>query len=546
MTKIILSLVLSASLALGAVYPGGGSGGADSSAVDALSESLEVLAGNDFVLGGATNANVVGLARPYIEGPPIKRSDSYEGGVISVDLDAAADFTFVVTNETIEIAYTDAPDTTGTAASWSGIITNAFTNTATVQWGAASPTSLVPVTTLNTNDVYEFKLESRDNVLRYTYIGPQSEVLPPDLGGSGVTTGVAPDGKDVLGDWSITETTNYFPDLASGTVFRFPNTLNPYLKAPASRLSASDTNGLVITRRVEMLPAAAERIIGVDTNYYALSGLGQFTTNPAGVPFTATLINWGPDSSNNIVFASLSTNIASAGGGGGGTDYTLNLVEYWGMQDASGNLTGENGYHLTSTGGTLTYRAAGLVEPYSVTNTGDSSLTHTNPSPALQFDGTDTFTVAGWVHLANAATDFRYVVSRYDSTLADRVFALRTSGGNWQILVGTNASGATTLASTGIAAVTGSNYVALVYDGTIPEIKFSANGSSFASYTLNAPLLSEPVAFAIGGVLDNGAASGSRTAGYEQWALWSDAKPLSFIQDLYNGGTGKPRSEWEP
>jgi hypothetical protein len=380
--------------------------------------------------------------------------------------------------------------------------------------------------------------------MTFWWSGPQDSALVKSRGGTGVITGIAPDGSDILGEWSVTQTTNFFPDLASGTVFRFPNTLNPFLGAPASRLSSSATNGQVITRRIEMLPAAAQRIIVIDTNSYALSGLYHYNTNPAGVPFVATIVNWGPGSDENVAYASLSTNVAASGGSlGTGIPAPMLVLE---LEEASGvfvDATG-NGYNFASLGGAYTYQAAGKVGTYSITNNADSALVLTNPAPALQLDGSDPFSSTAWVAIGDGVSESSFLGGRYEQGTSDFVWGWRLNAGKLRVYYSTSA-GSVSSTTTTFDVYPGWAHIGMVYVPSGPSLKVTVNGTSFETISLAGQLTTESVPLTFGGILSSGAAvSSAIPVGFDQIAYWDVELTLDNIQTIHNSGSGLPHSSW--
>jgi hypothetical protein len=391
------------------------------------------------------------------------------------------------------------------------------------------------------------------NGVWFDWDGPQSTELGIIYGGTGVPTGKAKDALDILGTINFSSVTNAELDLASGTHFRLPNDQNVNLVAPASRISSTLSNTHERMFTFEMLQPASDQIVTCDTNYWTLSGMDQSNNVTSGSVFFGRGANWGPDANQNWLSGNVSTNVAAGGGGTPpGVDYTENLVGAWLCDDASGSITDSsgNGYHLASLGGNVTYQQAGHVEAFSITNGSDTTLVLTNPSPALQLDGSQSFSLGMWHSIGNAADGGQpYIVGRWDSAASERVWTIRLSTGFlWRM--GYNDDGAVTsgaFSTTTFAASAGWHYYFVVYDAVANTLGLSVDGVSYQTVDIGDDLeASFTTAFCVGGRLDSGLAADSARGAYEQIALWSDTKLLSFCQGLYNSGAGKPFSEWTP
>jgi hypothetical protein len=83
--------------------------------------------------------------------------------------------------------------------------------------------------------------------------------------------------------------------------------------------------------------------------------------------------------------------------------------------------------------------------------------------------------------------------------------------------------------------------LALVYDASVPSLKFLVDGAA-TTVTLNAPLVDETGVLSLGGVINSGAAFQSATGYYERAALWNEVKTTGFIQEILS----LPFDEWAP
>lgn len=507
--------------------------------IDSVVSSLGSFTAEDFVFGGQTNANPVGLKKAHFEGPPSVRLDAYEGGTVLLDLDQPG-FFITATNDVLSIGYANVPSTTGSLKSWPFTVTNAFTNLVTIEYGSAVPDSQVAFDSLGTNEVAKFRLFSENNVLTYQYVGPQVEVLPPALGGTGKTTGEAQAPKSIVGFPTYSSVTNAEINLGAGTIIRLDNTKDVLINTTASRLASSETNGLGQVRTIEMLNPAADRIVWVETNNFGLrGGMAQSNFVAAGTVFRATLVNWG---------ASVNHNYLDGGGtgvpaGGGSTPVDLNdfLFTAWLGTNSSGNLTDSTGNGISGVvvnGFAFTYSQPGKVEANSMTNNAGGNTGITNAALNAMLRGTNSWTIMGW-HVPNSVTANRYIAANWNNGSGDSWRFFTGTDGQYKLSCYTNST-STTLDSGLYSSLATWHHYALVYDKDVPEIRFVVDGVQSAiplAAALDSPATS---GFTYGGYWSAGTISTAFRGAIEQFLVYTNkAMALDDIQRIYNSGTGK-------
>lgn len=499
-----LPLAIIAGLLLGLVFVSQaqiarqGGGDASSAEVSALADAFTAFQSSDFVMGDRTNSSIVGLALPYIEGRVTKRSDTYEGGIIAVDLNAAGDFTFVITNGVLEIGYLNLPDTTGAVATWSGIATNASGDVALVEWGDATPTSFVPVTALAAGDVYEWKLESRDNVLRYTYIGPQSEVLPEALGGNATTNAMAVNPRATLYYPQITsQSTNLTAEHSKGTAMQ-------HWMADDIHLFASDGK-----------PATTNLMTWADWNLINMSGGDLLLTArddwlTIGFEFPYTVTNGttarfrtearGPSDTNFWIINALATTTV-VGGGGSPPASTLadGTGEAWWPFDDVTDTVATNG---SAAGSSLNLTTANTdrVTPGQTGQIGNSWTNAvdgangtwlTNYSSTLECPANGAITYAGWVLRVSGA----YAIARGPNTgSANYGWHLGLSiSGSIALRWSTNGTSYTTSTTSHAELTTGTwHFLVVIIDDENDRIGFSLDATSIEWFSTGANDINRP------------------------------------------------------
>ena len=503
--------------------------------IDSVTDDLE-----SFMTDNQTIAAQWGFNDLHIIKVPTSTVTTNTGTALEYDWTGAAVQLRVVTGNATRAAV-NAP--TGTNAVWGPVeilISDATTNCSLGQIdghilfgrktvGGVVPTEIAPNTTIFYQALY---------TPAYTWFfwrGNQDAPLSMPLGGSGVITGVAPDGKDVLGSMSFTSVTNVEVDLASGTVFRLPNTTNSYLVAPASRLSASDTNSLVRTRRVEMLPPNAQRVVSFDTNAYALSGISQVNTVAVGQPFVFTLVNWGPESSNNIAYASLSTNVTAAGGGGGASAWNANLGVWLDFQDSSGPATDSHGdYDFYELGGTFSWRAPGPWRTYAATNAADSTLCVNSAAAILTSCTNIPFTALITFGAQTGSATEGYIAGQWDYGNNRRVWGAKFESSTLKVWASTNGTGPSHTLTMGSVSASTTNTLAIIWDPAGDKFKASLNGGSFVEETVTFPYLHPNVPpITVGGAMNSGVAGLSSLGSIQQFVMYTNSvKTLGYIQDF--------------
>lgn len=522
---------------------------ASESTVDALFESLNALAGRDYVIGGATNENVVGLKQPVITGPVTKPSATYEGGTILADLAASGDFTFRITNATLEIGYASVPNTTGTVKTWSGIVTNAYTDIASVQWGDASATSKVPVTQLGTNDVYEFKLESRDNVLRYTYVGPQEQKIPPALGGTGTIHGQAVSPSGTVFVQSPATGTNYPVNFGYGT--RMEDAVGSGVVNINTNIMFHESSGRPAAGLEKRVQAFVVNTNATGTNYirprsnwqtigWPTNGLIELaSSNTAWLEFVAL------NSTEDKVWAinRLATTTTLGGGGAEPAYYgpTNGMVAYYNFEATSGstltNSLGGSDLTLSELGGAWTKDKV-VIHNKAWTNTVTSRiLTNDHSSLRLGRSGAS-FTMTAWIHLTDTDTA-RLAGEMYEAT-GQYGWGLRLASGasRFQIQAhdGTSFIG---LAHSNTSITAQRYFVACGLDNNGNVLRISVNGGNWETTAFSGNINDSSAGFSLGGYsLSTGALSSSR-AGWDEVGVWSRALSQTEIEYLYNSGSGK-------
>jgi hypothetical protein len=468
----------------------------------------------------------------------------------TLDWDGPPKVNLVVTgNVTISVGTTPDQGTFKWRVLWLTLTNSQSTNvTYTGPEGVISRTYDTPSGVVSERLLELFFVWDGTNVT-YDWKGPQDGYLAVNVGGTGVGTGIAPDGLEVLGTVTYTTTTNAEFELLSGTMFSLDNSKNNHILTPSSRLSASEEGSYRIVRRVMMSPPSAERIISFDTNAYALIGLNQYNTNPANMPFEFEIVNYGQYTSNNIAIGYVSTNRAPSGGGAAsGSTLTDNLLFALEFEDASSPATDSsgNGYTFSELNGSFLWQsAAGKVGTYSITNNADTTLALTNANAALNIGGANPFSLSIWAALGDEDTESGFLIGRWhDDTVNDYSWSIRPNLGVYRLYYSVNGTGSLNeLTSTTVDA--GWVHLFFVYDPTGPSFKLSKNGGAFETVVLDGQINTGTAPFIIGAYMfENTAFASPAPVGIDQVAYWDVAQPLSVGQTIYNSGSGLPFSSW--
>lgn len=461
---------------------------------------------------------------------------------LNVDWDSSSNrFDVYVTNDTFSVSHNNAPTNTAlfTGGGWINFI-NIGTNDCDIElpW-TAHPNRPLPVLKASQRGAVWF-WHWRTNQY-YSFEFDQSLPTAIEDGGTGVPTGIAPDGLDILGSVSYSATTNAEIDLKSGTVFRLDNTKDTLINTTASRLTSGETNTLEQVVEIEIVRPASDRIVWVNTNNFGLRGVEQSNYVAAGTSWRCQLVNWGSGSGESYLYGG---GAGVAGGSGSSINLTNNIVFHLALQSASGPATDStgNGWTHTERGGTFGWQATGLVDTYSITNGADTSLALTNASPSLLPGGNTNWTLAFWVQDALPSdNNNHYYLSRYNTTGPSAQFYCRTYSGN--LWVGYSTNSVIYTYSKGSLG-TGTNCIALVYDWTENQrLRIFLNGTSFSDVTLNAPLndIASTVPFVINSLWDGTDITGNSPTQvrYGMFTAWSDVKTLEELQYYYNDGNGR-------
>jgi hypothetical protein len=138
----------------------------------------------------------------------------------------------------------------------------------------------------------------------------------------------------------------------------------------------------------------------------------------------------------------------------------------------------------------------------------------------------------------SVATTLSSVAGVWDDS-GNAVWRIRPYSEKWAVVYATNAY--EYAASSGVSVTTDWVDLALVYDASVPSLKFLVDGAA-TTVTLNAPLVDETGVLSLGGVMNSGAAFQSATGYYERAALWDEVKTTGFIQEIL----ALPFDEWAP
>ena len=508
----------------------------NSDAIAALSSQ-----GLGYFSGDSTNTAKSGFTQPYIEGPMSTRLDLYEGGVVALDLAAAGGFRVVATNENVDFSYINGEDTTGRSLSWKFSISNATEAATSLNWGSATPVTLVAYNALGAGEYGRFQLESEDNVYRYQYLGPQEEQLPPPLGGTGTDLGMAIKPVSTL-YYPIpygSPATNLNVEHSKGTAMQLWIGNDVHLAASDGR--PETTNGMTWADWNLINQSGSSQDFSARSDYLPI-GFGS--SWPMAIP-SGNILRFrteirGPYETN--VWVIYQTNVALvASGSAPSSSLTENLLDYWNMNETSGASTvGQiSGLNLTESGTAWTknFTITGIDTTPGWSNT-VSTASITNPSPSLNLGRSSASFSAAVVVAPNAITGGYGIIGEWDESIDGKSWRVRlNTDGTVTFAVTTDGSTLVQVTSTATLTAGAKNLVAVVFDNSGNQIKISINNSTFRTTTFSSDIYTgDDAVFSVGGVRESSAWFGVVGA-YDQPAVWTKALSQAEVAELWKAGS---------
>ena len=219
---------------------------------------------------------------------------------------------------------------------------------------------------------------------------------------------------------------------------------------------------------------------------------------------------------------------------------TANLVEWWDMEEASGNRTGEHAAKVLSDNATVT-STGGIVGDAANFERGNSEYLDRADEADLSF-GNVGFSVGCWCKLESKG-NLQALVTKWKNSTNDREYMLAVHSNNtiWWI-ISSDGTATNSIYSTGTLS-TGTWYHIVAYHDAANDLMGIVLDSTTHWSTGYANGCNDNVASFIVGAKDEGA-DYHFDGLIDEASIWNDVLSTGEVDWLYNGGSGRTYTDF--